>query len=459
MNTGKNLKVSRRDLLKSATMAAGSFGLAGWGFGNEFRATPADTKDHGGRETGQVSVIGMKFPARDIVRLAFIGVGGRGTNLLENVLAIENVQVTGICDVVKDKVLKAHSMVEKAGQKSPGLYYKGEHDFENLCRRDDIDVVFIATPWNWHVPMALAALNNGKHAAVEVPAATTLEECWQLVDTSEKNRRHCIMLENCCYGYNEMMVLTMVREGVFGKIKHGEAAYIHDLRELLFSNEGEGLWRRSEHLNRDGNLYPTHGLGPVARYMDINRGDKFDYLVSMSSPAMGLASYRDEHVPAGDPRRKEVYKCGDMNTSLIKTAKGRTIMLQHDVTSPRPYDRINLISGTKGTFRDYPARFYLDGQGGGEEWTTLDKYKAQYEHPLWTRVGELARKLGGHGGMDFIMCYRLIQCMREGLVPDMDVYDAASWSAPSPLSEMSVAQGSAPVKFPDFTRGRWQESR
>jgi len=401
----------------------------------------------------------MKFPPRDVVRLAFIGVGGRGTNLLENVLAIENVQVTGLCDVDKDKVLKAQSMTEKAGQKSPNLYYKGEHDFENVCRRDDVDVVFIATPWNWHVPMALAALNNGKDAAVEVPAATTLEDCWRLVDASEKNRRHCVMLENCCYGYNEMMVLNMVRAGVFGKIKHGEAAYIHDLRGLLFSNKGEGLWRRFEHLDRDGNLYPTHGLGPVARYMDINRGDKFDYLVSMSSPAMGLAAYRDEHVAAGDPTRKEVYKCGDMNTSLIKTAKGRTIMLQHDVTSPRPYDRINLISGTKGIFRDYPARLYLDGQAGGEDWTTLDRYKAQYEHPLWAKVGELARKLGGHGGMDFIMCYRLIQCMREGLAPDMDVYDAASWSAPSALSEMSVAQGSAPVKFPDFTRGRWKDSR
>jgi hypothetical protein len=459
MSKDKVSKVSRRDLLKSATVAAGSLGLAGLGIDNEFKAASADAQDHDGHKTGQSSVIDMKFPPRDIVRLAFIGVGGRGTNLLENVLAIENVQVTGICDVVKDKVLKAQSMVEKAGQKSPNLYDKGEQDFENLCRHDDIDVVFIATPWNWHVPMALAALNNGKHAAVEVPAATKLEECWQLVDASEKTRRHCIMLENCCYGYNEMMVLTMVREGVFGNIKHGEAAYIHDLRDLLFSNDGEGLWRRYEHLNRDGNLYPTHGLGPVARYMNINRGDKFDYLVSMSSPALGLAAYREGHVPAGDPKRKEVYKCGDMNTSLIKTAKGRTIMLQHDVTSPRPYDRINLISGTKGIFRDYPPRLYLDGKGGGEEWSTLDRYKAQYEHPLWSKVGELARKLGGHGGMDFIMCYRLIQCMREGLVPDMDVYDAASWSAPSPLSEMSVAQGSAPVKFPDFTRGRWKDSR
>jgi hypothetical protein len=193
--------------------------------------------------------------------------------------------------------------------------------------------------------------------------------------------------------------------------------------------------------------------------MNINRGDKFDYLVSMSSPSLGLQAYREKRVPPGDPKWKESYKCGDVNTSLIKTAKGRTIMLQHNVSNPRPYDRINLIAGTKGIFRDYPARIYLEGQGGREEFTTLDRHKEQYEHPLWKRVGELARNLGGHGGMDFIMCYRLIQCMREGLAPDMDVYDAAAWSVPGPLSEMSVAQGSAPIKFPDFTRGRWKETR
>ncbi len=453
MSRKEDSKVSRRALLKSGT----GFGLAVLGLGSRLVAASPGAEDLAGPKTASDTVIGMKFAALNVVRVAVIGVGGRGTSLLGDLLAIDNVQVTAVCDIVKDKVLKAQAMVEKAGQKSPGLYFRNDHDFENLCRRDDIDLVYIATPWNWHVPMALASLNNGKHAGVEVPAATTLKECWQLVDASEKNRRHCIMLENCCYGYNEMMVLNMVRAGVFGDLTHGEAAYIHDLRQILFSNEGEGLWRRFEHLNRNGNLYPTHGLGPVARYMDINRGDRFDHLVSMSSPEKGLSIYRDSHVPAGDPKRKETYRCGDMNTSLIKTAKGRTIMLQHNVTSPRPYDRINLVSGTKGIFRDYPARLYIDGQEGDEKWTTLDKYKGRYEDPLWTKVGELARKLGGHGGMDFIMSYRLIQCMREGLVPDMDVYDAAAWSAPSPLSEMSVAQGSIPVKFPDFTRGRWKE--
>lgn len=452
-------KVSRRELLKSATMAGASIGLSKFGLGDK-PGTPSTTaRDMIGPEPVADTVIGMRFQPVKVVRMGIIGVGGRGTGLLRDLLAIDNVQVKAICDIVKEKALKAQARVEKAGQKTPDLYFKNEHDFENLCKREDIDLVYIATPWKWHVPMALAALNNGKHAGVEVPAATTVEECWQLVDASEKTRRHCIMLENCCYGYNETLVLNMVRSGLLGEVKHGEAAYIHDLREILFSNEGEGLWRRFEHLNRDGNLYPTHGLGPVANYMNINRGDKFDYLVSMSSPQLNMDAYRAKHISKGDPKWKETYRCGDMNTSLIKTAKGRTIMLQHDVASPRPYDRINLISGSKGTFRDYPPRIYIDGQEGGEKWATLDEYKEKYEHPLWKRVGELARKLGGHGGMDFIMNYRLIECMREGLVPDMDVYDAAAWSVPGPLSEMSVAKGSAPVKFPDFTRGRWKETR
>jgi hypothetical protein len=266
-------------------------------------------------------------------------------------------------------------------------------------------------------------------------------------------------MENCCYDASETTVLNMVRAGVFGDLVHGECAYNHDLREILFENKDEGLWRRRHHTLRDSNLYPTHGLGPMARYMDINRGDKFDYLVSMSSTHLGLETYRKDNIAAGDPKWKEVYKTGDYNTSIIKTAKGRTIMLQHNVSTPRPYDRINLIQGTKGIFRDYPPRVFIEGQPGGHAFTTLDKYKEQYESPLWKKQGEVARKLGGHGGMDYLMCYRLVQCMREGLEPDIDVYDAAAWSVPGPLSQISVAKGSMPVKFPDFTRGLWQHNR
>jgi hypothetical protein len=298
-------------------------------------------------------------------------------------------------------------------------------------------------------------MKAGKHAAVEVPAARTIEDCWLLVDTSEKTRRHCIQLENCCYGENELMVLSMVRAGLFGELTHGGCAYNHDLRSILFSNEGEGLWRRLENQQRNGNLYPTHGLGPVAHYMDINRGDRFDHMVSMSSLSASLQAYRKEKAPPDDPRQKEIYRNGDLNISLIRTAQGRLIELEHNVAEPQPYDRINLIAGTKGIFRDYPPRIYVDGSRR-EDFGPLDPYKEKFTHPYWKQVGDMAKELGGHGGMDFVMAYRLIECMKQGTAPDIDVYDAAAWSAPGPLSELSVSKGSTPVQFPDFTRGGWR---
>ena len=264
------------------------------------------------------------------------------------------------------------------------------------------------------------------------------------------------MLENCCYGYNETLILRMAHGGLFGDLLYGEGAYIHDLREELFSGKGEGLWRRTVHTQRDGNLYPTHGLGPIANYMSIQRGDRFDYIVSVGTPQRGLDEYRKAHLPVTDPRWAERYITGDMSTSLIKTANGLTITLKHDTVNPHPYDRINIIAGTKGVFADYPPRIYFDGQPGDEAWGTIDSWK-EHQHPLWKQEGEIAVKLGGHGGMDYIMLYRLLQCMRDGLVPDMDVYDAAAWSAPGPLSGISAVGGSMPAKFPDFTRGRWRE--
>jgi len=399
------------------------------------------------------SMIGVPFEARERVRLGIIGVGGRGSSLLQDLLAIENVEVKAICDLVPEKVARAQKAVTKAGQAEPAGFSKGELDFKNLTQLD-LDIVYIATPWNWHVPMALSAMKNGKHAAVEVPACTTLEECWELVDTSEATRKHCVILENCCYGSTEMMVLGIVRDGVFGEITHGEAAYLHDLRSILTANEGEGLWRRFPHIQRNGNLYPTHGLGPVAHYMEIHRGDRFDYMVSVSSSEASLSAYVKANFAGSDPKRAEKYTCGDMNTSIIKTLKGRTILLQHDVVNPRPYSRLNSISGTKGAFADYPPRVFVDG-AKQEDWQTIDAFRDKYEHPLWKTTGELARKMGGHGGMDYIMNYRLMDCLKRGLVPDINCYDAAAWSAPTPLSEASVAQNGAPQKFPDFTRGKW----
>ncbi len=437
-------QLTRRNLLRGAVAGTGAALLA-----QTVAAAPQSA--HG-------SVIGMPFKEHATVRLGLVGCGGRGSGVLHDFLAVENVQVTAVCDVVKDAALRSQADVERAGQKPPAVYANGDHDFENLLKRDDVDCAYLATPWDWHVPMALAAMNSGKHAFVEVPAATTIEDCWKLVDTSEKTRRHCIMLENCCYGYNELLVLNMIRDGLFGDLLHGEGAYLHDLRRLLFEDKSEGLWRRVPHTTRNGNLYPTHGLGPVANYMGINRGDRFDYLVSMSSPERGLDAWREAHVPKDSPKWKEKYICGDMNTSLIKTTNELTITLQHDVVNPHPYDRINLIAGVKGIFRDYPPRIYFDSPDK-EEYEPIDQYKERYEHQLWKQEGELARKRGGHGGMDFLMVYRLMECMHKGIAPDLDVYDAAAWSAPGPLSEASVAHGSAPVKFPDFTRGRWKEKR
>ena len=433
--------VSRRDLLRGAVAGAALMGQA-----------------VGAPQASHASVIGMPFEARENVRMGLIGCGARGSDMLQEYLGVEGLTVTAVCDVVKDAALKAQAAVERAGHKPPAVYANGEHDFENLVKREDVDFVYIPSPWEWHVPMALAAMNNGKHAFVEVPAAFSIEDCWKLVDTSEKTRRHCLIMENCCYGENELLVLNMIKAGLFGDLLYGEGAYLHDLRRLLFEDASEGLWRRYPHTKRNGNLYPTHGLGPVANYMGINRGDRFDHMVSMSTPQRGLDAWRAAHVPKDSPKWKEKYICGDLNTSLIQTANGLVITVQHDVVNPHPYDRINRIAGVKGIFCDYPPRIYFDDPKA-EAYTSIDPYKAEYEHPLWKHEGELARKLGGHGGMDFLMVYRLVECMRKGLPPDFDVYDAAAWSAVGPLSEASVAQGSAPVQFPDFTRGRWKEKR
>jgi predicted dehydrogenase len=401
------------------------------------------------------SMIDVKFAPTPALRIGLIGTGVRGNGLIRYFQPLEGVRFTALCDLLDSKAAEASAVIVKAGTQAeaPALYSGSETAYEKLLARDDIDLVLIATPWRWHTTMAVAAMRASKHVGVEVPAALTIEECWHLVDTSEKTRRHCMQLENCCYGYNELLVLNLVKAGLLGELTHAECAYNHDLRSQLFQTEGEGLWRRAEHLRRNGNLYPTHGLGPVANYLGINRGDRFDTLVSLSSLSVSLAAYRDTHLASDDARRRETYLCGDHNVSLIRTARGRLITLEHNVVSPQPQDRINLIAGTKGMFRDNPARLYIDGKAS-TAFTSLDAYKKQYEHPWWTRSIERVRRDEGHGGMDYVMARRIAEFMKQGLAPDMDVYDAAALSAPGPLSEASVRKGGAPVRFPDFTRGR-----
>ena len=390
------------------------------------------------------------------VRMGFIGVGGQGSNHVRNFLRIDNVEVKAVCDIVQSKVARVQTWVQAAGQPKPEGYSRGETDFKRMCDRDDLDLVFIATPWRWHVPMCVDAMEKGKHAATEIPAAVTLDECWQLVETAERTRKHCVGMENCCYDRAEMQILNMVRKGVLGELLHAECGYLHDLRGVKFSSDGEGLWRLDHSVRRNGNLYPTHGLGPVAQCMDINRGDQFDYLVSMSSPSLGLGIYAAERLRAADPRAKQKYICGDVNTSLIQTKKGLTIIVKHDTNSPRPYSRDVLVQGTKGLARKYPEeKVYIEGRSEEHQWEPLARYREEYEHPLWKTRGGDARG-AGHGGMDYLEDFRLIECLLKGEPMDMDVYDAAAQSAVSELSERSVADKSRPMDFPDFTRGAWK---
>ena len=397
----------------------------------------------------------LVVPPIEEVRVGFVGVGLQGASHCRNLLRIEGVRLVAVCDIDESKVSQVQEWVAQADQPRPRGYVRGERDFERMCQEEDLDLVFTATPWRWHVPVCVAAMTNGKHAATEVPAAVTLDECWQLVETAERTKKHCVMMENVNYGRAEMMVFNMVRQGVFGEIMHGECGYLHDLREVKFENAHEGLWRRAHSVSRNGNLYPTHGLGPVANCMDINRGDQFDYLVSMSSNSRGLQQYAKAHFPPDALERRERYTLGDVNVSLIHTVNGRTIFLSHDTNLPRPYSRINLVQGTKGLFQGYPDRVYIEGRNAQHQWETADAYYADYEHPLWQDIGGRSRG-AGHGGMDFLEDYRLIKCLREGLPTDMNVYDAAALSAVSELSELSVADGSRPKTFPDFTRGQWQ---
>ena len=398
----------------------------------------------------------FRVPSIDPVRIGFVGVGNMGSAHVRNFMGIDGVEIRAVCDIVESKVERVQKWLTDSGRPKPEGYSRGPRDFQRLCERNDLDLVFTATPWEWHVPVCVTAMKAGKHAATEVPAANTLEECWKLVETAERTKKHCVMMENCCYDRPELTVLNMVRQGVLGEIVHGECGYLHDLRDVKFSSEGEGLWRLAHAVRRNGNLYPTHGIGPMAQWMNINRGDRFKTLVSMSSNSRGLGLYASKKFGPGSVQAKTRYALGDVNTSLIQTQLGKTIILIHDTNLPRPYSRINLIQGTAGIFQGYPDLIYLEGRSPKPHaWEPLENYFAQYEHPLWKTLA--AKGEGrGHGGMDYIEDYRLIQALRGGTPTDMDVYDAATWSAPVELSERSVARGGRPQEFPDFTRGKWR---
>lgn len=431
--------LNRRDFLKLGSVAV---------------AAGASTLSSPRTVDAQASLLPVAPPI-PLVRIGMVGIGLQGGSHLENFLKVPGCRITAVCDVREERTDWATQQIVAAGHPAPRVYTRGPRDFVRLCDTEDLDLVFTATPWEWHVPVLLAAMANGKHGATEVPAAMTIEECWQLVESAETHRRHCVMMENCNYDRPEMMVFNIVRQGLLGEILHVEGGYLHDLREIKFEKKDEGLWRRSWATKLNGNLYPTHGLGPVANCLDINRGDRFDYLVSMSGPSRGLYDWAREHFPADAPERREQYVLGDVNTSLIRTALGRTVMVQHCTNLPRPYSRIHQVQGTRGLFQGYPNRLYIEGRSAPHRWTEgADALKA-YDHPLWTELE--ARAAGaGHGGMDYIEDYRLIACLRDGLPTDMNVYDAAALSSVVELSVQSNASRARAVDFPDFTRGRWR---
>ena len=443
----------RRELLK--------LGAAGLGLGaaSGLSPTPAAADlDHQQQrpDLGPAPVKPFAADPIDIVRVGFVGVGGMGGAHVRNFLGLEGIEIVALCDIDSARNEEVSSWVTDDGRAPPAMYGRHETDFVRMCETEDLDLVFTATPWEWHVPVCVSAMENGKHAATEVPATYTTDDCWRLVEYAEKYRKHCVMMENCNYDRPEMMVFHMARLGLLGDILHAECGYLHDLREIKFSEVGEGLWRRAHSMVRDGNLYPTHGLGPVANVMDINRGDQFEYLVSMSSPSQGLQEWAMANYPENHLKRRERYVLGDVNTTMIKTVRGRTIYLSHDTNLPRPYSRIHMVQGTKGLFQGYPHRVHIEGLSPGHEWQDWMDLRDKYDHPLWKDLEEQSEG-AGHGGMDFIEDYRLVKCLREGEPTDMNVYDAAAMSVITPLSEWSVANRSRPIDVPDFTRGRWAQ--
>lgn len=408
------------------------------------------------------SLFGFKAAPIQKVKVGIIGLGNRGSGLLEMfewLVKNDAAEIVALCDLEEGKVQKAAEKLS-TWQSSKATVYSGSEDkWKDLARQDNVDLLLITTPWELHTPMAIYGMNQGKHVASEVPIAYTLTDCWNLIETAERTQRHCIMLENCCYNEEELFVLNMIQQGVFGDLTHAEGAYLHDLRAHMLSTDYyQDQWRLKHHIDRDGNFYTTHGLGPISFYMNIGRGDTYSHLTSMSSRELNLSrTAKNLDAPYTS------FKCGDMNSTMIKTELGKTILLQFDVHTGRPYSRINKVVGTHAVHDGYPSRLYIDKEElsyWGHKWLPEDEYanyKSKYQHPLIKKLKNISAEFKqGHGGMDFVMIYRLIKCLNLGLPLDMNVYDGVMWSAITPLSELSVASKSMSIPFPDFTGGIWK---
>ncbi|MBO9637645.1 MAG: Gfo/Idh/MocA family oxidoreductase [Siphonobacter aquaeclarae] len=444
----KNDTQHRRHFLKNSAMAAAGAAF----FPHILKAVPNDRK----------------------VRLGFIGVGLRGREHVRNSILFSQVEINAICDIDPAAVEKAQKMLRDSGRKEAAVYGKGERDFENMVKREDLDGIVIATPWEWHVPMAVSAMKAGKYAAVEVSATVTLQESWDLVNTYEKTGSHCMILENVCYRRDVMAALNMVRSGLFGELTHLECGYEHDLREVKF-NDGkkaygggvefgekafsEAKWRTQHSVTRNGDLYPTHGLGPVAEMININRGNQFEYLVSMATKSRGLHKYVVDNGGPNHPNAKVDFKLGDVVQTMVKCYNGETILITHDTNSPRPYSLGFKVQGVNGIWMDEGDQIYLEKVSPKPHTWEPDKaYMEKYDHPLWKKF-EKDAKGAGHGGMDYFVIRDFILAIQNKTSPTMDVYDAAAWSAIAPLSELSIKKGSKPIPIPDFTRGKWKTNK
>ena len=418
------------------------------------------------RPAGQENVIGLTTEPLETVRIGVVGLGMRGSDAVERLTYVPGAVVTALCDIVPERVAASQKALADRGCPAAKEYTGSDDAWKGLCEQEDVDVVYICTDWSHHVPVALYAMEQGKHAAVEVPAAGTLEDIWALVNTAERTRRHCIMLENCCYDFFEMSVLAMVQSGAIGEPIHGEGSYQHNLDP--FWKAYQGNWRLQENQKNRGDLYPTHGLGPVAQVMNLHRGDRMTTLVAMDTKPFNGAKMSETLYGKADA----TFAAGDQTCTLIQTEKGKTILVEHDVMTPRPYSRMYQIVGTDGYASKYPMqvlcfREFREGEEvnahtvGIERTYTGDAMKEKLSaHPvpiLTPELEALAKEVGGHGGMDYIMDYRWVYCLRNGLPMDIDVYDLAEWCCVTPLSRLSIENGNRPVEVPDFTRGAWNQ--
>ena len=450
---------NRRKFLKTTAISAAALTAAS-------RLSASSPHKSKGKYMGDFSA-----PKLETVRVAFIGLGARGSGHLKSISKLDGVDIVAVSDLYEDNV-KTNSKIAKElgkGERHSNIaqYWGSDDKWKLMLNEIRPDAVFISTNWNNHAPMAIYSMENGAHAFVEVPIAVSLSDMWKIVNTSEETQKHCMMMENVNYGRDELMYLNMCRKGVIGELLHAEAAYIHELRfQMNQENRGTGSWRTHHYANGKGNLYPTHGLGPVAQYMNLGRkDDTFESIISYSSPARGRKLYAEKNYSEDHKWNLLDYQNGAMNTSIIKTSKGKTVMVQWDETSPRPYTRHNLVQGTKGTLAGFPTRVALEGGLEGDvkdhhSWIKGDgliQLYEKYDHPLYKRLNQKTKN-SGHGGMDGIMRYRIIECLRNGLPLDQNVYEGCYWSAVTPLSGKSVSDGVMPQKFPDFTRGKWEQT-